>query len=96
MSSVSQPLAAPGLERLHRSAVEEPRAVRALLERLHRAGVRLRNGMDHRNRRREARIEGVGRDRLRLQGTHIDPERQDAIHFSFELDGSAWFFSTRP
>ncbi|MDJ0851888.1 MAG: class I SAM-dependent methyltransferase [Myxococcota bacterium] len=96
MSSVGQPLEAFRFQRLHRYAIEEPRAVRALLERLRRARVLLQNGMDHRNRTREARIEEIERDRLWLWGRNIDPDRQNELHLSFVLEGSSWFFSTSP
>jgi hypothetical protein len=54
------------LERLHRAAIHEPEEVRRFLEELRQGRVLLHNGMDGRNRLRQARVAWVESDRFGL------------------------------
>lgn len=94
LPSLAQPIAADGIRRLHRGAIEDPQAVRRLLERVRAQSIELDNGFDGGSNPRTARIEWIGDDRMRLRATpHIRPERQPQIYFHFELGGSAYFFA---
>jgi SAM-dependent methyltransferase/dienelactone hydrolase len=96
VSSVSAPLDHFGLQKLHRSAIQDAGQVRALLGRLRDSGALLHNGMDHRNRARAARVSRVNGSRVELTGERIEPERQRELYLNFELDGSPYFFTARP
>ncbi len=94
MPTRAEPISAEGIRRLHRGTIEDPNAVRGLLERLRDQSIELDNGFDGGSNPRSARIEWIGDDRLRLLATpYIRPERQPQVYFHFELEGAAYFFA---
>jgi SAM-dependent methyltransferase len=86
------PLDEAGLRRLHRRAITDPREIRGLLIRAGTSGVVLRSGIDRRNEPRTARVVRVLPESLGMRGSGL-PTNTPQLHFTFELEGRAFFFA---
>lgn len=94
MPNLAEPIAAEGIRRLHRGTIEDPKAVRRLLERLRDQSIELDNGFDGGSNPRTATIVQISDKRLQLRATaYIRPERQPQVYFHFQLEGAAYFFA---
>ena len=86
--------ATSSLERLHPTAISEPGAVRAILERLQRDAVPLQRGMNRRIDREVAQVESIDRDTLVLRTRNFEPGSHDFVFLNFSLDDQPYFIST--
>jgi ubiquinone/menaquinone biosynthesis C-methylase UbiE/pimeloyl-ACP methyl ester carboxylesterase len=84
------------VSQFHRATIGDSREIASILSRLKREKISLANGMDHRNRRRWARVSEVRPSKVVLEHQHIDPSRQREIYLTFSLDGAEYFLAVRP
>lgn len=84
------------LGRLNRKSLERPAEIRALLGHLRERRIVLRNGINHRNDPRSARIKAIADDRVTLSTANLDQEDAAQLFLNFELDDTSYFFAARP
>ncbi len=89
-------LASDSLRKLHRGAIQSPSDVHALLDEARRLGVELRNGVDHKSRRRTARVVDVNGRSLTLQAENIVAAGRPQIFFQFDIRSTRYFFASPP
>jgi hypothetical protein len=85
--------AAGTLDRLHPTAISDPREVQRLLERLLLGAVPLRRGMNRRIDPEKAWLDSIQPDGLLLRIEDFEPDRRELIFLNFALDQHPYFFA---
>ena len=85
-----------GFRRLHRRAIVDREAIRALLESARSSCAPLMNGVDRRSILRSATVIEVGDDRVRLAAPNITAGGKPQIYFSFSVSNQLYFFASPP
>jgi ubiquinone/menaquinone biosynthesis C-methylase UbiE len=89
-------LEADSLGRLHRDLIEDGVRIREILERLKRDRIEVKRGLTRGIDREKGHVGHVEDDRILLDMTHFDSDREGQSFFSFELDGAPYFFEGVP
>jgi SAM-dependent methyltransferase/pimeloyl-ACP methyl ester carboxylesterase len=84
------------LQRLHRNAISNRIEIKRILNSVEEHEIVLNNGMDHKNRRRTARVVKLSSSGVVLRHENIDPRKQSVLVFSFELDGGSYSLGGNP
>jgi ubiquinone/menaquinone biosynthesis C-methylase UbiE/pimeloyl-ACP methyl ester carboxylesterase len=86
-------VASETLSALHRQSIEDPKVVRATLERAAACSAVLQAGIDRRNEPRSATIIRLEGDALLLAVDNIADHRGKQLFVNFELDGVGYFLA---
>lgn len=87
-------VAEQALGSLHRSSIEDPRAVRSLLERVAGQRVWLTSGVGPSNERRLAQIDALDSSSMALRVENFAGTTNGQVFFEFQLGGYSYFFSS--
>ena len=96
MALSSQPIAAASFRELNPNTIEDPREIRAFLQRVMREGVPLRRGTNKRVDAETAVVERINGRSMQLRTHNFDRGGREEVFLNLQLDGRPYFFVEIP